>query len=234
MRHQLSFPCEGATLAASLDERAGRDRTADRIGRQRDPQRRPSRDGDAGRADRRSGPSGLPFRPPRDRRQRGERTADSENSGPDIRAAIATFRDAAPHMTRIVAFGNCDAASALLLHQPLALEGLIIANPWTYDSGAEEAGDARASARFGNPRALSVAAEGSEEPASADQGRESISANCSGAFRRSRQPRRRPPRPTASRRGSTRRWRSLGRPRRSCSRPATGPRRLLWRTARRR
>ena len=41
---------------------------------------------------------------------------------------------AAPQLTRIVAFGNCDAASALLLHQPLALDGLILANPWTYEN----------------------------------------------------------------------------------------------------
>src|SRR3546814_10564344 len=62
-----------------------------------------------------------------------------ESSGPDIVAAIAAFREAAPHVARVIGFGNCDAASALLLHQPLALDGLIVANPWTYDSNAEEA-----------------------------------------------------------------------------------------------
>src|SRR3546814_4060218 len=36
-----------------------------------------------------------------------------ETSGPDIAAAIAAFRAAAPHVARIAAFGNCDAASAL-------------------------------------------------------------------------------------------------------------------------
>src|SRR3546814_1492741 len=34
-----------------------------------------------------------------------------ETSGPDIAAAIAAFRAAAPHVARIAAFGNCDAAS---------------------------------------------------------------------------------------------------------------------------
>src|SRR3546814_20976201 len=46
------------------------DRAADRGGRKRDPQRRAPRHGDAGAADRRGGPSGLPLRPPRHRRQR--------------------------------------------------------------------------------------------------------------------------------------------------------------------
>src|SRR3989344_5808394 len=67
-------------------------------------------------------------------------------------AAIAATPDEAPGPTglliasggnelrRGVAFGNCDAASALLLHQPLALDALILANPWTYeDDGDDEA-----------------------------------------------------------------------------------------------
>ncbi|HWV61502.1 MAG TPA: hydrolase 1, exosortase A system-associated, partial [Sphingopyxis sp.] len=44
-------------------------------------------------------------------------------------------------VTRVVAFGNCDAASALLLHQPLALGALILANPWTYEGPGEDGGD---------------------------------------------------------------------------------------------
>ena len=37
------------------------------------------------------------------------------SSTPDIAAAIAAFRQACPHLGRIVALGNCDAASTLML-----------------------------------------------------------------------------------------------------------------------
>ena len=58
--------------------------------------------------------------------RRGIGDSEGENggftkSGPDIAAAIAAFRDACPELIRIVAFGNCDAASALLLHRPAGL-----------------------------------------------------------------------------------------------------------------
>ncbi len=137
MRHQLSFTCDGAVLAASLDEAAGSTGllivsggNEIRSGAHRGMAMLAARIADAGhpvfRFDRRGigdseGPNG-----------------GFESSGPDIGAAIAAFRGAAPHVTRIIGFGNCDAASALLLHQPLTLDGLIIANPWTYDSDAEE------------------------------------------------------------------------------------------------
>jgi pimeloyl-ACP methyl ester carboxylesterase len=52
-------------------------------------------------------------------------------SAPDIAAALAAFRSAAPHVKRVFALGNCDAASALMLHAALlpGLDGLILANP---------------------------------------------------------------------------------------------------------
>ena len=56
------------------------------------------------------------------------------NSAPDIAAALAAFRREAPHVTRVVAFGNCDAASALMLAEGAGCEGLVLANPWTFDS----------------------------------------------------------------------------------------------------
>src|SRR3546814_12213121 len=61
-----------------------------------------------------------------------------EASGPDIAAAIPAFRAAAPQLTRIVAFGNCAAASALLLHRPLPLDDLILANHWTYERSEDD------------------------------------------------------------------------------------------------
>src|SRR3546814_12236630 len=75
-----------------------------------------------------------------DRRGIGDSEGENhgfEGSGPDIAAAIGAFCGAAPHVTRIVAFGNCDAASALLLHQPLAIDALVLANPWTYEAADE-------------------------------------------------------------------------------------------------
>lgn len=68
--------------------------------------------------------------------RRGIGDSEGENGGflssrDDIAAAIAAFRAACPDLRRIVAFGNCDAASALALHQPLAVDALVLANPWT-------------------------------------------------------------------------------------------------------
>ncbi len=63
-------------------------------------------------------------------------------SADDIAAAVACFRGAVPDMRRIIAFGNCDAASALaLFHEGLAIDALILANPWVI----EQADDATAS-----------------------------------------------------------------------------------------
>ena len=48
--------------------------------------------------------------------RRGVGDSDGENNGfgssePDIGAALAAFRTACPHINRVVAFGNCDAAT---------------------------------------------------------------------------------------------------------------------------
>lgn len=51
----------------------------------------------------------------------------------DLAAAIATFRSAVPHLTRIAGFGNCDGATSLLLHAPAAFDRLLLANPWVIE-----------------------------------------------------------------------------------------------------
>lgn len=163
MRHQLSFTCEGAALAASLDEAAGS--TGLLIVSGGNEIRSGAHRGMAMLAARIAEAGHPVFR--FDRRGIGDSEGANggfESSGPDIAAAITAFRAAAPHVTRIVAFGNCDAASALLLHQPLALGGLIVANPWTYESEAEEVGEpalppasairARYLARLKDPKSL--------------------------------------------------------------------------------
>ncbi len=163
MRHQLSFDCEGAALAASLDEAAGATGllivsggNEVRSGAHRGMAMLAARIADAGHP---------VFR--FDRRGVGDSEGANggfESSAADIAAAIAAFREAAPQVSRIIAFGNCDAASALLLHQPLTLDGLILANPWTYDSDVEETDEpalppatairARYLARLKDPKSL--------------------------------------------------------------------------------
>jgi exosortase A-associated hydrolase 1 len=88
-----------------------------------------------------------------------------ESTAEDIAAAVAAFRKAAPHITRIVAFGNCDAASALaLFHESARIDALILANPWVIETTATAqdaptkpsaaAIRARYIARIKNPRSL--------------------------------------------------------------------------------
>jgi exosortase A-associated hydrolase 1 len=60
------------------------------------------------------------------------------SSAPDIAAALSTFRAECPHLTRVVAMGNCDAASALMLAQGAGCDALILSNPWTFESDAAE------------------------------------------------------------------------------------------------
>ncbi len=60
-----------------------------------------------------------------------------EGSAEDIAAAVTAFRKAAPQVTRIIAFGNCDAASALaLFHDGLGLDALVLANPWVIEAAS--------------------------------------------------------------------------------------------------
>ncbi|WP_077148093.1 hydrolase 1, exosortase A system-associated [Sphingopyxis sp. KK2] len=141
MRHQLSFACEGAALAATLDDAPGS--TGLLIVSGGNEIRSGAHRGMAMLAQRVAEAGHPVFR--FDRRGIGDSEGDNggyRSSGPDVTAAIAAFRDAAPQMTRVVAFGNCDAASALLLHQPLQLDGLILANPWTYEDACADDGEA--------------------------------------------------------------------------------------------
>lgn len=72
-----------------------------------------------------------------DRRGVGDSTGDNlgfEGSGPDIAAAAAHFRALQPQLVRMVAFGNCDAATALALFgADAALDAIVLANPWTIE-----------------------------------------------------------------------------------------------------
>lgn len=63
-------------------------------------------------------------------------------SAPDIAAAIATFCAHVPRLKRIVAHGNCDAASALMLARGEGCDAQVLANPWTFEPDPEVAAEA--------------------------------------------------------------------------------------------
>jgi exosortase A-associated hydrolase 1 len=60
------------------------------------------------------------------------------SSGKDIAAAIDAFRAMAPQMNRVVAFGNCDAASALMLAGGAGCDSLVLSNPWTIEDTQDD------------------------------------------------------------------------------------------------
>lgn len=73
--------------------------------------------------------------------RRGIGDSEGENAGyrgagQDLAAAIAAFRSAAPTVERIVAYGNCDAASLLMLKAGGGADALALANPWTFEDDA--------------------------------------------------------------------------------------------------
>jgi pimeloyl-ACP methyl ester carboxylesterase len=72
-----------------------------------------------------------------------------EHSGVDMAAAVATFRKHCPHLTTVVGFGNCDAATALaLFHRDAGIDSLVLANPWTSDRGDDLPPPAAIRARY--------------------------------------------------------------------------------------
>ena len=132
MRRILSFACEGARLAATLDDASGTTGllivsggNEIRIGAHRGMAKLAKEIAEAGHP---------VFR--FDRRGIGD--SEGENggfteSGPDIGAAVSAFKAECPALTRIVAFGNCDAASALMLHCPSGVDRAVLANIWVIE-----------------------------------------------------------------------------------------------------
>ncbi|MCB2049088.1 MAG: hydrolase 1, exosortase A system-associated [Novosphingobium sp.] len=60
------------------------------------------------------------------------------SSAPDIAAALAAFREHCPALNRVVGFGNCDGASALMLAQGGGCDALVLSNPWTFEGTGED------------------------------------------------------------------------------------------------
>lgn len=160
MRRMIGFDCEGARLAGTLDE--GDKATGLLIVSGGNEIRSGAHAGQAAMA---AHFAALGYPVLRyDRRGIGESEGDNggfESSGPDIAAAVTAFRREVPAIQRLVAFGNCDAATALaLFHQ--GIDALVLANPWVIENaGDEDATPPTASAirarywnRLKNPRSL--------------------------------------------------------------------------------
>lgn len=136
MRRHLTFPCGPDTLVGTLDMEAATGSTGILLVSGGREIRAGSWGGQAQLAARLAA-AGIPvFR--YDRRGVGE----SEGRDPgflhtrhDIAAALAAFRAAVPSLRRVIGFGNCDAAAALMLHgAEIGLDGLVLANPWTLEA----------------------------------------------------------------------------------------------------
>ena len=137
-RRHLTFDCHGSALAGTLDE--GASTTGLLIVSGGNELRSGAWNGQAQFAARIAADGFPVFR--FDRRGVGDSegpNGEFRSSGPDIAAALAAFRAECPQMTRMVALGNCDAASALMLAQDAGCDALILSNPWTIEDDAAEA-----------------------------------------------------------------------------------------------
>ncbi len=158
-RRHLSFSCQGSTLAATLDDAAGSCGLLLVSG------------GNELRSGAFSGQAQLAARlaaaghPVLRFDRRGVGDSEGENagfrgSGADIAAALAAFRTACPQLLHVTAWGNCDAASALMLNGGAGCDGLVLSNPWSFedDAPADAMPPAAIRARYAekltNPREL--------------------------------------------------------------------------------
>jgi exosortase A-associated hydrolase 1 len=131
-RLHLTFPCADRLLAATLDTAPGSSGLLVVSG------------GNEVRAGAFSGQAALAARIAAagfpvfrfDRRGVGDSGGENRgfrDSAKDIGAALAAFRAIAPRVDRVVGFGNCDAASALMLGAGLGCDALVLSNPWTIE-----------------------------------------------------------------------------------------------------
>lgn len=136
-RRHLAFACGGETLAGTLDDAPGE---AGLLIVSGGNEIRAGAFAGQAQLAARIAAAGFPvFR--YDRRGIGDSTGENQGfreSGPDIAAALAAFRAERPGLARVAGFGNCDAASALMLNAGAGCDALVLANPWTieHDDGA--------------------------------------------------------------------------------------------------
>lgn len=137
-RRHVTFPCEGDQLLATLDTAPGR--TALLLVSGGNEVRAGAWNGQA-RFAAQVATRGFPvlrF----DRRGVGDSEGTNRgfrHSAADIAAAHQALLRECPQVDRVVALGNCDAASALMLAQGAGLDGLLLSNPWTIESSGEDA-----------------------------------------------------------------------------------------------
>lgn len=133
MRRLIAFPCEDETLLGTLDAADGA--TGLLIVSGGNEPRMGAHRGMALLAARLAARGTPVFR--FDRRGVGDSGGANGgwvSSAPDLAAAAAAFRAAAPGLMRIVGFGNCDAATTLALFGAGAgVHDLILANPWVIE-----------------------------------------------------------------------------------------------------
>ncbi len=96
--------------------------------------------------------------------RRGIGDSEGENRGfrrsrKDIAAALLAFRALAPQVNCVIGFGNCDAASALMLAGGAECDGLVLSNPWTIENAEDDtpppaAVRSRYAEKLKNPREL--------------------------------------------------------------------------------
>lgn len=137
MRRPIAFACEGSTLIGTLDEAPGS--TGLLIVSGGNETRAGAWNGQAllAAAVAAAGFPVLRF----DRRGVGD--SEGANAGfrgslTDIAAARSALLGHQPHVTRVVALGNCDAASALMLAGGAGCDALVLSNPWTFDEAGED------------------------------------------------------------------------------------------------
>jgi exosortase A-associated hydrolase 1 len=135
-RRHLTFFCKGAELAATLDTARGKTGLLVVSGGN---EVRSGPWGSQAQLAAKIAAAGFPvFR--FDRRGIGD--SEGSNSGfggsaSDIAAALLAFRAHVPTLKRVVAYGNCDAASALMLVRGQGCDALVLANPWTFEPDLE-------------------------------------------------------------------------------------------------
>lgn len=133
MRRLITFDCHGETLVGSLDEAPGS--TGLLIVSGGNEVRHGAHRGMARLAAALAVEGSPVFR--YDRRGIGDSSGLNGGFGSareDLLAAVAAFRAASPGITRLVGFGNCDAASTLALWGAKAgLDAVVLANPWVVE-----------------------------------------------------------------------------------------------------
>ncbi|MBU1252909.1 MAG: hydrolase 1, exosortase A system-associated [Alphaproteobacteria bacterium] len=156
-RLALTFNCQGATLAGTLDTAPG---TSGLLLVSGGNEIRSGAFAGQARFAAEIARAGFPvFR--FDRRGTGDSEGPNRgfrHEGDYIAAALAAFRAMTPQLRRVVGMGNCDAASALMLAGGGRCDALVLSNPWTIEEATEDATPpasairARYLAKLANPR----------------------------------------------------------------------------------